>query len=367
MEFNLPKSHKPYIDKYFLRSKEVLYGDDLNPIVKYRVFIRNADGSTQVYGINEAIAIIRKYTNNSKNIKIMSLNEAEYVKSCDTIMTIEGPVQDLIELETMYLGVISASTTLCNDGNISDIDTDVITARMQEIVKAAVDRPVIYMGSRHWRYDRDYEVSKACFEGGASDCSTDIGASSVGKHGVGTIPHALEAIYHWKYGLDSAVVMSTRAFDAHIVNSTPRVALIDYANNEVTNALDCIRWLDKNLYGVRIDTCGENFMQGVPHDYARFDRGVTPEGVYIVRKILDDYGFKNVKIILSSGFSDVAKIKKFVDFEHINDIKLFDCLGVGQVFYSRCATGDIVSVEGKEIHKVGRGDRENELLKEVKV
>ncbi|KKL69497.1 hypothetical protein LCGC14_2114280, partial [marine sediment metagenome] len=73
MKFNLPKDHKPYIDKYFLRAKEILQKDGLNPVVKAQVFIRK--GTCRVYGINEAIAILNKYNPNPKNMTICSLQE----------------------------------------------------------------------------------------------------------------------------------------------------------------------------------------------------------------------------------------------------------------------------------------------------
>ena len=58
--FNLPRDYRPYIDKYFLRAKEILKQDCLNPIVKYQVFIRKGD--CKVYGINETKAILTKYS-----------------------------------------------------------------------------------------------------------------------------------------------------------------------------------------------------------------------------------------------------------------------------------------------------------------
>ena len=45
---------------------------------------------------------------------------------------------------------------------------------------------------------------------------------------------------------------------------------------------------------------------------------------------------------------------------------LFDSLGVGQVFHSRCATGDIIEIDNTEIHKVGRPYRPNPRLREIK-
>jgi len=40
-EFVLPEDHKPFTDKYFLRSRKILKRDGLNPRAKYQVFIQN--------------------------------------------------------------------------------------------------------------------------------------------------------------------------------------------------------------------------------------------------------------------------------------------------------------------------------------
>jgi nicotinate phosphoribosyltransferase len=355
--FNLPDDYRPYIDKYFLRSKEILQKENLNPKVMLQVFIRK--GLCYVYGVDEAIAIIQKY---APSAEIWALKEGLFIENCETIMTIKAPVQDIIDLETMYLGVISAETTLQNDKQ--DINLKEVSANMAKIVELVGNRAVIYMGARHWRYDRDFEISKACFEAGAKSCSTGIGASSVGSYSVGTIPHALEAIYHYKYGIENAVVEATKAFNKHIDKDVPRIALIDYANQEIIDTFRVIAELDEDLFGVRIDTCGENYMQGVLPTSSN-SKGVSLKGAYLLRKLLNDIDCEDVKIVLSSGFANADKTKAFVQAEKELNIKLFDMLGVGQVFTSRVATGDIVEVDGKNIHKVGRPYRVNERLEKV--
>ena len=344
----LPKDHRPYIDKYFLRAKEILQKDGLNPPVVYQVFIRR--GECKVYGLNEAANLIKTY---APNVSIYSMKDGDYINNNQVVMTLQGPVQDLIDLETMYLGIISAETTIKND---TDINLKTIKHNMEQVVEAAAGRPVMYFGARHWHYNRDAEISKACFKAGATDCSTDIGAKTAGKKGVGTIPHALEAIYHWRYGLNRAVMCSITAFDKYMDSSIPRIALVDYANREILDSLSVAKFflsIDQEV-AIRIDTCGENVMQGIiPNE----TKGVSVPGVYAVRKILNDEGCHKVKIVLSSGFANPMKIKKFLFWEPLLKTKLFDSLGVGQVYESRCATSDIIVVDGVQTHKVGRGPK----------
>ena len=40
---DLPKSPAPYTDKYFLRSKEVLQKEGLNPFIRAQLFIRDEE------------------------------------------------------------------------------------------------------------------------------------------------------------------------------------------------------------------------------------------------------------------------------------------------------------------------------------
>ena len=351
----LPQDHKPYIDKYFLRSKEILQKEDLNPTVKLQVFMRKAD--CNIYGIDEAIEIVKTY---APNASIYSLQEGDHADPCETIMVIEGKIQDIIDLETMYLGVISAETTKKVDNRGPYLNE--IEDRMASLVSLA-GRPIMYMGARHWRWDRDAEISQACFKGGAVACSTDIGAATAGGQGAGTIPHALETIFHWKKH-SSAVLAAVEAFDKHIPKEVPRIALVDYSNQELWDTIKCCEQLKDRLWGIRIDTCGENYMEGVMPSTSN-SKGVSIKGVYLIRKMLNDAHLEKINICLSSGFANPDKVREFVKAEKELGMMLFDMLGVGQVFYSRVTTGDIVEVEGEEIHKVGRPYRPNLRLKKV--
>lgn len=382
-KFNLPDDHKPFADKYFLRTNEILKKEGLNPFVRAQVFIRK--GPAQVYGIDEAVAILEKYGKiKESGGKIKALYERDMFWPKETLMVIEAPIQNIVELETMYLGVISAETTKHNNG--IDVDLRYVKSNMEKVVKAANGRDVMYFGARHWRYDKDAEIAKAAFDGGAKACSTDEGGKTVGQLGMGTIPHALENIYAWKYGYENAVVEATKAFDRVIDPNVPRIALVDYANKEIDDTIATAKALNGNLYGIRIDTCGENVGQGalknekelyqllkknldIPEKDKKywFGNGVTITGVYAICKALEKEGLGNIKKVLSSGFADYKKVAAFARAEDLLETRLFDSLGVGQVFESRTATMDIVAV-GDTIDtmiptvKVGREYHPNKKL-----
>jgi len=332
-DFNLPESHKLFTDKYFLRSKKILEKVGKNPIVKYRVFIQN--GSGIACGLDEAIALIRKFA--SSDVKIEALFDGEAFQEKETIMTIEGPLQDLIELETIYLGVIS---TGCS-----------IASQVNEICEAASGKDIFYFGSRHWRFDSDKEISYAAWVGGAKGVSTDIGAESFGAKGMGTIPHSLILAF-------GDTVKPTEEFCELFDKESKVIALVDTFNKEITDSLKAAEALGEKLFAVRIDTAGENFGENCSEE-----KGVSVELARKVRKALDEKGFEHVKIFLSSGFNP-EKTKKFIAAEKEFG-KFFDAIGTGSVFGFKIATSDIIEINGEKHHKIGRDPKPTDRLHPV--
>ena len=87
-----------------------------------------------------------------------------------------------------------------------------------------------------------------------------------------------------------------------------------------------------------------------------------------MRKALNEKSYSDIKVALSSGFADPKKVEAFANAEEILETKLFDMLGVGQVFKSRAAKMDIVAVgetpkDFIPISKTGRGYNPNPRLK----
>lgn len=354
MKYELPENYEKYVDKYFLRSKEVLQKDGLNPWVKMQVFIR--DGPGKVKGIDEAVAILEKYSKLKEHGgKVYALKEGSEYQPCETVMLIEGYLQDFIDLETLYLGVITSKTTG------GEINLEKVEENARKVIEAAEGRPVMYFGARHWHYSLDEKISHAAYKGGCTAASTDTGAETFGKKGVGTMPHALVLAY-------GSTVEAAKAFDKHIDKSVERVMLIDTFNKEITDTIETATALGPSLYGVRIDTCGENIGEnctaGKGNKYET-GRGVTIELAKKVREALDSQGFKHVKIVLSSGFGDVEKVKAFIAAEKKLGLKLFDSLGVGGFYKAKYATADIVEKDGKPFSKKGRKLNPNPRLEEV--
>ncbi|MCL2550149.1 MAG: hypothetical protein FWE78_04395 [Methanimicrococcus sp.] len=385
-----------YTDKYFLRSYDILRKENLNPFVRAQVFVRKGPGV--VAGMKEAVDFILANSDLKKHGgRVYALPDGETYQPLETILLLEAPVLDIIRLETVYLGIISSSLAVLNDHQ--KLDLVQAEERMRAVTEAAGHRPVTYFGARHWHFKDDAAISKAAIDGGAVGASTDAGAAYAGKEGSGTIPHALESVYAWKSGKDQAVVNTIIAFDKHMPENVARVALVDYNNKEIDDTLQAARSVP-GLAAVRIDTCGENVGQGalsfkdfegkteadkeailrsffgksvsVPKADEKywFGTGVSVTGVYAVRRALNDRGFENLQIMLSSGFGDINKVKAFAAAEKQLGMPLFDSLGVGGIYDSRDSTMDIVSV-GETIDamepmaKAGRLYRPNPRLKRI--
>lgn len=384
-----PADHRPYTDVYFLRSNQILKAENLNPFVRAQVFLRNGPG--EIHGTDLAVDILRSYSALAENGgRVFAKRDGERYQPLESVMVLEGRVQDLIEFETMYLGVLAAETTKFNDG-IEEVNLPQVMHNARAICDAIGDRPLTYFGARHWRYNEDAAITFAAHQGGAVGSSTDIGAATFGKSGSGTIPHALENIYAWKYGKDRAVVEATKAFDRVIDSDVPRIVLNDYNNKEIDDAIATARALDGRLSAIRVDTCGENVAQGAAasleelpsssplrtaalkvSETARaywFGHGVTVSGVHALRCALDAAGYSDVKIILTSGFGKLEKVRAFVEAEKVLGMHLFDGLGVGGLYKSRTTTMDIVAVAAQlqdldrsPLSKVGRIYRPNPRL-----
>ena len=393
-----PFDFEKYTDKYFLRAYDILQKENLNPFVRAQIFVRKGPGT--IFGMQEAVDFILTHSDLKKNGgRIYALSDGDTYQPLETILLIEAPVLDIIRLETVYLGIISSALALHNDDQ--KLDLEAAQSRMQAVVNAAENRPVTYFGSRHWHYKEDAAIASAAIRGGAVGAATDAGAACIGKEGSGTIPHALETIFSWKGGTGNAVKNATLAFDKHMSKDIVRVALVDYNNKEIEDTLKTVKAVP-TLFAIRIDTCGENIGQGAlslddfkgksaaekdvflqsffnlkaPLQISEkdekywFGTGVSVSGVYAIRKALNDNGYGQIQIMLSSGFGDANKVKAFTAAEKILGIRLFDSLGVGGIYDSRDSTMDIVAVGDTidsmvPVSKVGRIYRPNSRLKRI--
>ncbi len=353
---------RSHVDKYFLRSRHILAAEGLDPVVTMQVFFR--DGPGVFAGVDEAVALFRAYSDlPAHGGALFALPEGAAYTPLEPVMHITGRLTDFIELETLYLGIVSAATSLAN--GLPEPAPEAVEAKAAAIRALLPDKPLMYFGARHWHPRSEEAFCRAAVAGGFDACATDAGARAAGlAAGVGTIPHALVLAFAGKVGRERATCEAALAFDRHIEAACPRVALVDTFNREVDDALDTARALGERLAAVRLDTAGELVGQGgEPCDGRPYwtGTGVTVAGTLAVRRALDAAGFAHVGIVLSSGFGNLEKIKAFVQAESAHG-RLFESLGIGGLFHSYAATADIVRVGGADLAKTGRAYRKNPRL-----
>jgi nicotinate phosphoribosyltransferase len=340
--FNLPVEQIGsgfFTDTYFVRSREILRAENRSPKVLLQVSGKKAG---YLSGIDESIAVLKLCADDWSALSVQALVEGDIYDDWETVLTIEGPYDTFIHLETIYLGLLSRRTTLCTNA--------------RQLVEAARPKPVMFFGARDDVYLTQSGDGYAAASGGIISFSTDAQASLVGKKGVGTIPHALIAAFK------GDTVKATKAFVKHADPAIDLIALVDYDNDSVGTAIAVAKAMEGRLWGVRLDTAENMVDKSLFSEMGTFrPTGVNAQLVWNVRNALDAEGFGDVKIVVSGGF-DAERIRGFEE-----DGVPVDVYGVGAALYDGRYdfTADIVMVDGKAQAKAGRGLRENPRLVKV--
>jgi nicotinate phosphoribosyltransferase len=340
--FNLPVEQIKsgfFTDTYFVRSREILRAEGKSPRVLIQVSGKKAG---YLSGIDESIAVLKLCADDWAALTVQALVEGDIYDDWETVLTIEGPYDTFIHLETIYLGLLARRTAICTNS--------------RQLIEAARPKPVMFFGARDDLYSTQPGDGYAAASGGITAFSTDAQASLVGKKGVGTIPHALIATFK------GDTVKATKAFAKHMDPTVDLVALVDYDNDSVDTAIAVAKALEGRLWGVRLDTAENMVDKSLFTQMGQFrPTGVNAQLVWNVRNALDAEGFGDVKIVVSGGF-DVERIRSFEE-----DGVPADVYGVGAALYEGRYdfTADIVLVDGKPQAKAGRGLRENPRLIKV--
>jgi nicotinate phosphoribosyltransferase len=339
-----------YSDAYFNHTKALLEAEDRHPHVVMQVFQRE---DSVLGGIDEAVAVIKQGSGRRgpdgrwglgwKALEVHALHEGDEISPWETVMTIEGDYSLFAHLETVYLGCLARRT--------------LIMRNVHEVVEAAQGKPILYFPARHDHWLVQTGDGWAAHVAGAIGVSTDAQASWWGGRGVGTVPHALIAAY----GGDT--VLAARTFVDHFAGDMNVTVLVDFANDSVATALDVATELGSDLWGVRLDTSdrlADLGLQRLHGDAA--PTGVVPELVEITRRALDEAGHRDVKIVVSGGFT-ADRIREF----EAAGVPV-DAYGVGSSLIRGADdfTADVVMVDGRPLAKVGREHRPNERLSRVR-
>ncbi|MFV8418662.1 nicotinate phosphoribosyltransferase [Mycoplasma sp. CR] len=323
-----------YIASYFQKTKDILATKlPQNKIVMQ--FFQRKDNAI-LCGINEVLDILKAQTDTSK-YTIRYLPEGSHINNLDIVLELEGQYQEFGIWEGLIDGILTRNTSIATNA--------------YHCVQAAKGKEVIFMGDRADHYINQEIDGYAARVGGITLVSTLAQKDPQIKEEAvfGSMPHVLIQ------GFNGDVVAATKAYHELFPNNK-LIALIDYHNDVITDALKVWNALGNKVWGVRIDTSKnmvDHMFDGEEPQY-----GVNPEQIFRLRKALDQAGAKNYKIVVSSGFN----AEKIQMFEELN--VPVDYYGVGQSIFklNNSFSADATILNGKPQAKEGRSYRSNPNL-----
>jgi nicotinate phosphoribosyltransferase len=330
-----------YTDSYFTRARITCARAGNNRRVLYQVFQR---GEAVLCGIKHAIALLAQ---TGHEIEVEGLVDGDRIAPLESVLHIKGPIQELLELETIYLGLLARMTK--------------IATNVRAVVEAAQGKPVLFFPARFDVPEVQAYDGYAAKIGGALGASTAAGAAAFDAPAVGTMPHALIAAFKG----DS--VAATLAL-AEATPDRPIWSLVDFENDSARTSVEVYKALKERglaLAGVRLDTAPGLVDKAVEQAGYKIT-GVNPVLVEIVRRRLDEAGGQDVKIAVSGGFNP----EKIREFERAN--ARVDVYAVGENAFqgSTPFTSDVVGFYENggflRCAKVGREYRPNLRMKKLK-
>lgn len=380
-----------YSDKYFVRAVDVVTKEKLKDRARMQIFQRH--DNVCLCGVAEAVAMIEDALRLSPlphDVIIRTLPDGSIVNAWETVMMIEGPYHYFGQLETPLLGALKRGT--------------MVATNVYRCFKAANGKPLFFFPARfdtHLAQAKDgysYSVGRKAAGGSRGGVSTDAQGAWWGESGMGTMPHALIAVF----GGDT--VRATLAFAKHTpkgyvgadneVHTIKRISLVDFDNDCVGTTLAVARAMlaeykrtgDSRyiLDGVRLDTSGNLVDRSIRedmelHEYLGSSKptGVNLRLVHNVSTALEkkELSYKadsieqrfyhRIGIIVSGGFND----KKIAEFEKQGAKVAAYAVGSSLFKGSFDFTADVVQVDHgngwRNCAKRGRRYSENPRLIKV--
>jgi nicotinate phosphoribosyltransferase len=274
-------------------------------------------------------------------VRVRALRDGKRVAAWQPVIEITAPYRLIAHLESVYLGVLARRS--------------LVASNVAQVVSAAGPKPVLFFADRFDHWATQGGDGYAAFVGGAQGVATDAQAAWWGERGLGTIPHALIAVFN------GDTIAATAAF-ARQMPDVPLVALVDFHNDSVATSLACARAFGDRLWGVRLDTSNTMVDRSLWNEMGDFvPTGVNPRLVWKVRQALDAEGFGHIRVIVSGGFT-AARIASFeAAGVPVDSYAVGSSLLKGDCDY----TADVVLREGRPCAKAGRRYRPSDRLEEV--
>lgn len=327
---------------YFLKTAEIARQCTPDKIVTMQFFQRK--NGAVLCGIDEAISLLHAFANHPEDLEIWALNDGDRIDAYETVLTITGRYQDFGFLEGIIDGILARRTS--------------VATHVLEVVEAAGDKEIIFMGDRDDHFSQQAGDGYAAFIGGSTAQATHAMNEWWGIEGLGTMPHALIQLFN------GDTLAAAKAYH-EIFPEDKLMVLVDYNNDAVEESLKVARHFGDKLSAVRVDTSNtmvDQYFMRHQDQLGTFDpRGTNPTLIFALRDALDREGFNNVKIVVSGGFN----AEKIAEFEKQNTP--VDIYGVGSSLLkvNISFTGDNVLLDGQEQAKAGRRYRPNPRLERV--
>jgi nicotinate phosphoribosyltransferase len=356
-----------WTDKYFSRTKQAVakFGDAQ---VTYALFMRRPVVSAPRLTLDwlQAVAAER-----GTSFEIdLRYKEGKWVGAGEPIAYVTGSFSQLVDLETLLLQKLGPACvaaynaySMCSD--LPKVAFMAMDARhcagtsMAEMMAYAAS-----VGSAKARK----KVGAIGFIGNATDATAHYFGEEDGK---GTMPHAF-------IGYAGSTLRAAEMF-REAFPDMPMTVLVDYFGQEVTDTLAvCKKFpelVEQGQLSFRLDTPGSRYIEGLDPaaSYAVLERhvpevvrgyrseaqlsylvgaGVSAAAIWRMREVLDSEGFKNAKIVASSGFGP-AKCHLFAEAQAPVDV-----IGTGSylptTWSETYATADIIEYDGTARVKLGR-------------
>lgn len=288
----------------------------------------------QLFAIEDALDDM--WCSEFDELEVSALHDGNKIVPWETVMHITGRYSAFAHLESVYLGVLARRT--------------LVATNTRRVCEAASGKPVLFFADRFDHWSTQGGDGYAAHIGGATGFASDAMSAWWGEGGIGTMPHASIAFNR------GDTVETCRSFH-ELYPDTNLIALVDFNNDCVSEALACADAFGEQLWGVRLDT-SENMVDLWISDSALMGdfrpTGVNPILVNAVRHALNGAGHHHVKIVVSGGFNP----EKIVYFEKQQVPVDVYAVGSSLLRGSFDFTADIVRPVAKE----GRRWRPNERL-----
>ena len=300
-------------DVYLQRTLTILRNESINPDVAMEFAPRRAGIFCGISEVRTLLARVLPETGR----EVWALDEGQAVEAGEVALRVKAPYSSIGLYETAITGALSSGTAWATAA--------------RECVDAAAGTPVVSLGARHVHPNVVADMDYAAIVGGCVSCSTIQGARLAGVTPAGNMPHALPILI-------GGSVTAMQAFDSHMPQEVPRIALVDTFRDEAEEALNVARAMGDKLRGVCLSTPPER-------------GGVTIELVREVRSRLDQSDFRHVEIMVTGGFTP-DRIREFVAAEARVNI-----FGVGAYIAtapSNTFAAEIHEIDGRPFARRGR-------------